>query len=145
MPKPEGRKYDIIAAGELLIDFISTDFAENFDQVKNFKRLQGGSPANMCMNMARLGKTASLVATVGNDDMGRYLRKCVGEVGVDCGQLRFADVPTTLILVTRSREVSNFEAYRGADAEIAEAHQCSHSALLIAHHLHAPIHHIPWS
>lgn len=114
------KKIDILAAGELLIDFISTDFAENLDEVQSFRRIQGGSPANMCMNMARLGKKAKLLASLGNDDMGHYLLKYVQSVGVDCRSVRSVDSPTTLILVTRSRNISNFEAYRGADCEIVD-------------------------
>ena len=114
------RKYDILSVGELLIDFISVDFADNLDQVQNFKRLMGGSPANLCMNMARLGNNTGLVATLGKDDMGRYLFQYVQSLGVDCHQVRSIDVPTTLILVTRSRQVSNFEAYRGADCQIVD-------------------------
>jgi fructokinase len=114
------KKYDIIAVGELLIDFISTDFAENLDEAVNFKRLQGGSPANMCMNLARLGHRTVLVAAVGNDDMGLFLRKSVEQVGVDSHYIKVTEVPTTLILVTRSKEVSNFEAYRMADIKITD-------------------------
>lgn len=120
MSARRNKKYDILAAGELLVDFISTGFAENLDKAQNFKRLQGGSPANMCMNMARLGNKAKLLASLGNDDMGRYLLNYVQSVGVDCRHVRPVDIPTTLILVTRSREVSNFEAYRGADCEIVD-------------------------
>lgn len=113
------KKYDIISVGELLVDFISTDFAENMDETENFKRLQGGSPANMCMNMARLGNSVALVASVGNDDMGHFLVNSVQKTGVDCHQIKRVDKPTTLILVTRSKSVANFEAYRGADKEIS--------------------------
>ena len=120
MSSRRNKKYDILAVGELLIDFISTDFADNLDEVHNFKRLQGGSPANMCMNMARLGNRSKLLASLGNDDMGHYLLKYVQSLGVDCHNVRSIDIPTTLILVTRSRNVSNFEAYRGADCEIID-------------------------
>jgi fructokinase len=113
------RNVDILATGELLIDFISTDFAENLDEATNFKRIPGGSPANLSMNMARLGNRSCLVASVGNDDMGHYLTHYVESQGVDIRQLYRVDQPTTLILVTRSQHVSNFEAYRGADALIS--------------------------
>ena len=106
---------DLLATGELLIDFISTDFAENLDEATNFTRIPGGSPANLCMNMARLGNRTSLVASVGRDDMGTYLCKYVESRGVNVRQIRRTREPTTLVLVTRSRHVSNFEAYRGAD------------------------------
>jgi fructokinase len=114
------RNIDILATGELLVDFISADFAENLDEATNFKRIPGGSPANLCMNMARLGNQVSLAASVGNDDMGHYLFKYVEHHGVDIHQLYRVDSPTSLILVTRSQQVSNFEAYRGADSQITD-------------------------
>ena len=116
------RAVDIVAVGELLIDFISTDFAEDLKNVQHFQRFQGGSPANLSMNMARLGNQATLVASVGADDMGSFLIEAVSGVGVDTRHIeRVAEQPTTFILVTRSQQTSNFEAYRGADAAISLA------------------------
>ncbi len=108
----------ILSIGELLIDMISTNYAETFEEVTDFKRIPGGSPANMCMNMARLGVQAKLVAGVGNDDMGQYLIDYVASTGVEIDLIEKKSVPTTMILVTRSQAVSNFEAYRYADKEI---------------------------
>ena len=115
------RRFDIIAVGELLVDLISSDFADNLHEVKDFKRLQGGSPANLSMNMARLDNKVKLIATIGQDDMGEYLFQCVDQMAIDCSQLHRIDLPTSLILVTRSKGVSNFEAYRAADYQITEA------------------------
>lgn len=112
------RQYDICCAGELLIDFISEEFADDLDAVSQFRRIQGGSPANLCMNMSRLGNRTALVATVGRDDMGQFLLRAVEGLGVDASYMDLVQVPTTLILVTRSRTVSNFEAYRSADCQI---------------------------
>ena len=112
--------FDILSVGELLIDMISVGFADTFAEVTDFKRIPGGSPANLCMNMARLGNKTKLVTGLGNDDMGRYLLDYVGQLGVDCSHVELKSVPTTLILVTRSKTVSSFEAYRGADCEIDE-------------------------
>ena len=119
MPERRERPIDLLAVGELLIDFISTDFADSLDDTTNFKRLQGGSPANLCMNMARLGNRTKLVATVGNDDMGNHLINCLRPLNIDIQHLYRSDFPTTLILVTRSKEVSNFEPYRFADCCIS--------------------------
>jgi sugar/nucleoside kinase (ribokinase family) len=113
------REYAILSVGELLVDMLSSGFAEDFKDVIDFKRVPGGSPANLCMNMARLGNKTKLVAGVGNDDMGRFLVEYVEELGVDCTHLEQKKLPTTLILVTRSMTVSNFEAYRGADTQIS--------------------------
>ena len=108
----------ILCVGELLVDMISTNYAETFDEVTDFKRIPGGSPANLCMNMARLGVPANLAAGVGNDGMGQYLIDYVASTGVNTRLIEKRNVPTTMILVTRSQAVSNFEAYRFADCEI---------------------------
>lgn len=115
------KSIDIISVGELLIDMISIDFAEKMDEVETFKRIVGGSPANLAMNMKRLGSNVRLISTVGHDDMGNFLMNYVKNLGLDTSLMRQTNVPTTLILVSRSQNVSNFEAYRGADARISMA------------------------
>lgn len=110
------RAIDILSAGELLIDFITAEFVQTLEEAMLFKRVPGGSPANVCMNMARLGNNTMLAASVGNDDMGTVLRNYVARLGVDVTNVVQVDEPTTLILVTRSAAVSNFQPYRGSDA-----------------------------
>ena len=112
---------DILSVGELLVDLISTDFAETMDAVESFKRIVGGSPANLAMNMQRLGNNVRLVSTVGRDDFGNFLMNYVRNLGLSTKSMRQVATPTTLILVTRSKNVSNFEPYRGADALISQA------------------------
>jgi sugar/nucleoside kinase (ribokinase family) len=117
MNKP---RIDILCVGELLVDFITAEYVETLEDGDLFKRIPGGSPANLCMNMARLGHSAMLSATVGNDDMGSLLIQYVKSLGVDCKYiLAIPEQPTTLILVTRSKQVSDFQVYRGADAYLS--------------------------
>jgi sugar/nucleoside kinase (ribokinase family) len=113
------RPIDILCAGELLVDFITAEFVQTLDEANLFRRVPGGSPANLCMNMARLGNSAILVATVGTDDMGGVLVNFVNRLGVDTSYISRVEDPTTLILVTRSAQVSSFQAYRGADSQIS--------------------------
>ncbi|NJN34427.1 MAG: carbohydrate kinase [Saprospiraceae bacterium] len=115
------RKIDLLSVGELLIDMMSADFADTMDEAELFKRLPGGSPANLCMNMKRLGNRVRLVATLGHDDMGDFLFRYVQKLGLSTDSIHQTEAAnTTLILVTRSRQVSNFEAYRGADMFITD-------------------------
>jgi sugar/nucleoside kinase (ribokinase family) len=110
---------DILAVGELLIDMISTDFADSMDAVESYRRIPGGSPANLGMNMQRLGNNVRLISSVGHDGFGDFLMNYIKNLGLNTeGVAQIADVPTTLILVTRSKNVSDFEAYRGADTHI---------------------------
>lgn len=112
---------EIIAIGELLIDLISTEYTDDFRSADRYQRLPGGSPANLAMNLARLGRDASLIATVGKDDAGELLLDAVREAGVEASRIARHETPTTLILVTKSRAVSNFEPYRLADRFISMA------------------------
>jgi sugar/nucleoside kinase (ribokinase family) len=114
------RTIDLLSIGELLIDMISTDFADSMDNAESFKRIPGGSPANLGMNMQRLGNSVRLVASVGADDMGEYLIRYIKNLGLETSSIQQVDVPTTMILVTRSKTVSNFEAYRMADCQISD-------------------------
>ncbi len=117
----KSKPIDIVSVGELLIDMISIDFADKMDEVETFKRIVGGSPANLAMNMRRLGNNVRLASTVGDDDMGNFLMNYVKKLDLDTSLMRQTNLPTTMILVSRSKNVSNFEAYRSADTEIWES------------------------
>ena len=110
--------HDLIAIGELLIDMISVDYVENLSQADTYKRIPGGSPANLAGNLARLGKRVGLVAGVGEDAAGMFLKNFVADLGLNVSRVRQVAEPSTLILVTKSREVSAFTAYRAADTQI---------------------------
>ncbi|MFK7946436.1 MAG: carbohydrate kinase family protein [Saprospiraceae bacterium] len=114
------KKYDILSVGELLIDFISEDYIEDFSKATNFKQFQGGSPANMCLNMHLLGNNTKLVCSVGSDAMGKFLHQKIANYGMNCDDVAIVpNMPSTLILVTRSRTTPDFEAYRMADCQIS--------------------------
>jgi fructokinase len=110
-----GRTIDIFCAGELLVDFTTAEFVRTPDEATLFRRLPGGSPANLSMNMARLGKKAMLAATVGTDDMGNVLKNYVARLGVDISCLAQVDEPTTFFLEVRTAESTSLQTYRTAD------------------------------
>jgi fructokinase len=116
------KKYDILSVGELLIDFISEDYIEDFSKPASFRQFQGGSPANMCLNMHLLGNNVKFVGSIGNDAMGKFLLQKINTYGMNCDDLTIIEnMPSTLILVTRSKTTPDFEAYRMADCQISMA------------------------
>ena len=118
---PRDRTYDVLAVGELVADFISSDAVDNVGDADTFSRYLGGSPANLARNLAVLGKRSSLVATVGHDGLGRYLVEQLDDAGVDTGHLAFHDEkPTSTVLIARSPETPDFIHYREADTQIAD-------------------------
>lgn len=109
--------YDVVALGELLVDFTPNKISENGNPC--FERNPGGGPANMSCAVSKLGGKVAFLAQVGNDMFGQALKKIVENENVDCTQVRLSDeYKTTLAFVglDESGERS-FSFYRmhGAD------------------------------
>lgn len=117
------KKYALLAVGELLGDFISTDVITDLSEASAFNRFQGGSPSNLAANMARLGEKTAIVSCVGNDNLGRYLVGEVAKTGVDVSHVQYDAIePTSIVLVARSTGTPDFIPYRTSDKMIRSEH-----------------------
>lgn len=108
--------YDVVALGELLIDF--TPYMAGGQQ-RLFEQNPGGAPANVLCALSRLGVKTGFIGKVGQDMHGAFLRDVLQENGVDtAGLIEAADVYTTLafveILKNGDRQFS-FSRKPGAD------------------------------
>ena len=114
--------YDVVAMGELLIDFTENGLSNqgNFLMEAN----PGGAPCNVLAMLAKLGKKTAFIGKVGNDFLGKHLKKVVEEVGIDTRNLKLDDdVHTTLAFVhTYADGDRDFSFYRrpGADMMLTE-------------------------
>ncbi len=103
-----------VVAGEVLVDLLTAEVTGDLGGGGVFERHAGGSPANLASNLARLGVPVALVASVGDDGFGRFLRRAVERAGVEV-RLTVRDEPTSLVAVARSAGTPDFVAYRAAD------------------------------
>ena len=62
-------KFDVIALGELLIDFTSSGISEQGNPL--FEANPGGAPCNVLAMLQKLDKKTSFIGKVGNDQFGR--------------------------------------------------------------------------
>lgn len=130
------RPYALLSVGELLADLIGHHVSNSLLDAQDFRRYQGGSPANMATNMARLGNPTALVSCVGNDNIGRYLTRQIEESGVDTQFITYDPLaPTSIVLVSRTAGTPDFVAYRHADCRI-QPEQLPDSLLAQAHLFH---------
>ncbi len=67
---------DIVALGELLIDFTPLKAT---DKVA-FERNAGGAPANVLAAVTRLGRSSRFVGCVGQDMFGTIFKKLFGDM-----------------------------------------------------------------
>lgn len=113
---------DVLAVGELLVDFISEKIENDLGNAKTFFRLQGGSPANLAANLARLGLKSSILSSVGKDSMGRFLIEEVKKTGADTSNIKQLEhLSSSMALVGRTQGTPDFIPIRLADAEIEES------------------------
>lgn len=117
------KSLDVIALGELLIDFTENGFSANGNPL--LEANPGGAPCNVLAMLQNLGKKTAFIGKVGKDAFGDYLKDTVCQVGIDVTNLiQDATVPTTLAFVhTAADGDRSFSFYRepGADMMLSES------------------------
>ena len=90
--------YDVVALGELLIDFTESGKSEQGNQLLEVN--PGGAPCNVLAMLNNLGKKAAFIGKVGQDLFGTLLKNTLNEVGICSESLRMdPEVRTTLAFV----------------------------------------------
>lgn len=90
--------YDVVALGELVIDFSPGGVSAGNHAL--YERQPGGAPSNVLAAVARLGGKAAIMGMVGDDSFGYYLKDMAESCGIDCTGLCFTgDAYTTLAFV----------------------------------------------
>lgn len=116
------KNYDVIALGELLIDFTMNGQSEQGNNL--FEACPGGAPCNVLALLNKMGKRTAFVGKVGKDQFGTLLRDTITEAGIDASHLVIdAQVNTTLAFVhTFPDGDREFSFYRnpGADMMLTE-------------------------
>lgn len=125
-------KYDVVALGELLIDF--TENGVSGQENPLLEANPGGAPCNVLAMLKKLGHKVGFVGKVGKDMFGDQLERALEEVGIDTtGLMRDKDVHTTLAFVHTAPDGDrDFSFYRnpGADMMLGETDVLGCSALI---------------
>lgn len=82
------RPIDLIPMGRIAIDFnpVIPPF-QSLVEADTFKKYLGGSPANIAVGLARLGKKVGFIATVSDDQFGDYVTKFFEDEGIDTSHI----------------------------------------------------------
>ena len=116
------KKYDVVALGELLIDYTDNGLSSQGNPV--YEANPGGAPCNVLAMLRKLGYNAAFIGKVGDDGFGKQLAGVLKETGIDTEGLRWdSSVHTTLAVVhTLPGGDRDFSFYRnpGADMMLTE-------------------------
>ena len=112
------RNFDVVALGELLIDF--TGSGESSQNNPMFEANPGGAPCNVLSMLQNLGNRTAFIGKVGDDFFGRMLKERIEKQGIDSRGLLFdKEIPTTLAFVQKlSNGDRDFSFYRNPGADM---------------------------
>ena len=92
------KKYDVVALGELLIDFTENGASSQGNPL--LEANPGGAPCNVLAMLRKRNPKVAFVGKVGNDMFGQQLKNAIEEVGISSkGLVMDNNVHTTLVFV----------------------------------------------
>lgn len=98
----------VVAIGEVVVDWISTEPGRRFEDISMFCRSLGGNACNVAIGVSRLGTPSRLIGKVGDDLNGRYLTEILKREKVDVDHLIVDKrYPTAQCYVLSSSEDEN--------------------------------------
>lgn len=113
-----GKKYDVVALGELLVDFTESGVSEQGNTL--LEANPGGAPCNVLAMLGRLGFKTAFIGKVGDDMFGHMLKERAKEAGIDMrGLIESPKYQTTLAFVaTAPNGDRDFSFYRRQGADV---------------------------
>ncbi|HET7744895.1 MAG TPA: 5-dehydro-2-deoxygluconokinase [Gaiellaceae bacterium] len=78
------RELELLTVGRVGVDFYAEEPNADFVAARRFQKSIGGSPTNVAVAAARLGRRSAVFTKVGDDGLGEYVRHALDEeFGVD--------------------------------------------------------------
>lgn len=112
------RTFDVVALGELLVDFTENGISVQGNPV--LEANPGGAPCNVLSMLQNLGKKTAFIGKVGADAFGQMLIQAVKNQGINTDNLVTDDtVHTTLAFVHTDKDGDrSFSFYRNPGADM---------------------------
>ncbi|OOF53058.1 5-dehydro-2-deoxygluconokinase [Rodentibacter genomosp. 2] len=134
------KKLDLICLGRVAVDFYAQQIGARLEDASSFSKYLGGSSGNVAYGTAVQGVKSSMLARVGDEHMGRFLREELQRVGVDTSHLITDKERLTALVILGIKDQDTFPLifYRENCADMAitkndfdEAYIASAKALAI--------------
>jgi 5-dehydro-2-deoxygluconokinase len=80
---PRGAELEVLTVGRVSVDLYPEQIAVPLAGVRTFRKMLGGSPTNVAVAAARLGRRSAVITKVGDDPFGPYVCEALEGFGVD--------------------------------------------------------------
>jgi 5-dehydro-2-deoxygluconokinase len=78
---------EVLTMGRIGVDLYPEQIGVELPDVRTFRKMLGGSATNVAVAAARLGRSAGVITSVGDDPFGVYARRAMEEFGVDSSRV----------------------------------------------------------
>ncbi|MGM3175569.1 bifunctional 5-dehydro-2-deoxygluconokinase/5-dehydro-2-deoxyphosphogluconate aldolase [Dickeya lacustris] len=115
------KQFDVICMGRVAVDLYGQQIGARLEDMGSFAKYLGGSSGNVAYGTARQGLRSSMLARVGDEHMGRFLREELQRVGCDTRHL-ITDphrLTALVLLGIKDRETFPLIFYRDNCADMA--------------------------
>jgi 5-dehydro-2-deoxygluconokinase len=104
---------ELLTVGRIGVDLYADEPGVPFVEARRFEKSIGGSPTNVAVAAARLGRRSAVFTAVGADELGRYAKLALARFGVDT---RFVGthpvLPTPIVLAAMDRPDDPWYVFR---------------------------------
>jgi 5-dehydro-2-deoxygluconokinase len=90
---------DLLTVGRISVDLFSEQINTPFSQPQTFQKSIGGSPTNVAVAAARLGRKSAVVTKVGVDPLGQFVVNKLESFGVDTSFVKVAESGLTPVVL----------------------------------------------
>lgn len=107
--------------GRVAVDFYAQQLGADLEDASSFARYLGGSSGNVVYGTARQGLRSSMLARVGNEHLGRFVREELQRAGVDTSHLITDPERLTALVILGIKDKDTFPLifYRENCADMA--------------------------
>jgi 5-dehydro-2-deoxygluconokinase len=99
---------DLVCIGRTCVDLYAEQEGARLEDVQSFRKYVGGSAANIALNTARLGVRSAMLTRVGEEQMGRFVRRSMEDTGVDVSHVTFDPDHLTPYVLLAIRDIDGF-------------------------------------
>ena len=117
----QSKEYDLILLGRVAVDLNPVDYYCPLNESTTFKRYLGGSPANIAVGLARLGKKCGFFARVSDDQLGTFVTDYFKKEGIDTSHIKRCENGEKIGLTfteIKSETESSIVMYRNVAADL---------------------------
>lgn len=99
---------DLICMGRTSVDLYGEQEDALLEDTSSFRKYVGGSATNVAVGTARLGVRSAMLTRVGDEQMGRFVRRTLDENGVDVSRVISDPERLTPYVLLAVRQIDDF-------------------------------------